>query len=133
MSSPLQPEFFVDRNLGRRVPEALRDAGWSLRTHREVYGARDENVPDAEWLELCGRECLVVLTADRRLRYRPQEIAAIRRHRVRAFVLLGGSLRATDQVARFERNRGRIWQACVAHGPFVYAVHADHLARMFPA
>ncbi|MGH3048969.1 MAG: hypothetical protein ACRDLK_02345 [Gaiellaceae bacterium] len=133
MPSLPPPDFFVDRSLGRhRVPELLRAAGWSLQTHHEVYGRRDERVPDVEWLELCGTRGLAVLTADRRLRYRPPEIAAIRRHRVKAFVLIGASLRAIDQVERFERNQERIWTACSERGPFVYAVHADRIVRVFP-
>ena len=64
------PEFFVDRSLGRRrVAEALRRTGWSLCTHHEVFGGRDEEVHDVEWLEYCGRQGLPVLTNDRRLRY----------------------------------------------------------------
>jgi hypothetical protein len=127
-------EFFVDRSLGRhQVAQALRSAGWTLRTHHEVYGDRDEEVPDAEWLEFCGRERLPVLTKDRRLRYRPAEIHAIRRFGVRAFVLTAGSLRATEQAARFNRSRYRIEEASAAAGPFVYAVHADRIVRIFPA
>lgn|GEM_PF-3028076 len=91
--SQRQLEFFLDRSLGRhRVAHALRAAGWTVRTHHEVFGERDQEVPDVEWLELCGREGLPVLTKDRRLRYRPAEIEAIRRFAVRAFVLTGGSL-----------------------------------------
>lgn len=103
-----------------------------LRTHHEVYGERDERVSDVEWLELCGRGSLPVLTKDRRLRYRPAEIEAIRRFGVRAFVLTGGSLRAIEQAARFQRSRLRIEAACAAPGPFVYAVHADRIVRIFP-
>lgn len=129
-----QPEFFVDRSLGRiQVPVALRAVGWVLRTHFEAFGARDERVPDAEWLEMCGREDLPILSKDRRLRYRPQEIAAIRRHNVRAFVLTQGSLRAAEQVARLEANRAAIESACEARGPFVYAVHKDRIVRVFPS
>jgi uncharacterized protein with PIN domain len=127
------PEFFVDRSLGRhQVAAALRAVGWSLHTHHEVYGSRDEEVPDVEWLELCGRDGLVVLTADRRLRYRPREIAAIRRHRVRAFALVGGQLRAAEQVERLEGNRERIFAACAAPGPFVYSVYLHRIVRIFP-
>src|SRR3990172_1124596 len=33
------PEFFIDRSLARRdVAEALRGAGWLVRTHLEVFG-----------------------------------------------------------------------------------------------
>lgn len=128
------PEFFVDRSLGRhRVPQALRTAGWSVRTHHEVYGERDEQVADVEWLRLCGHERYAVLTKDRRLRYRPAEIEAIRRFGVRAFVLTGGSLPASEQVARFERGRQRIEDACADAGPFIYAVYVDRIAKIFPA
>jgi hypothetical protein len=126
-------EFFLDRSLGRRlVPQALRAAGWTLRTHHEVYRERDEDVSDVEWLGMCGRERLPVLTKDRRLRYRPAEIEAIRRFGVRAFILTGGSLRAPEQAARFEKGRARIEEACSARGPFIYAVQADRIVRIFP-
>jgi len=129
----LRPEFFVDRSLGRhQVPAILRAAGWTLRTHHEVYGARDEAVGDVEWLQMCGAQNLPVLSKDRRLRYRPAEIAAIRRHEVKAFVLMRGGLRAVDQAARFGRSREAIELACAEPGPFVYAVHADRIVRIFP-
>jgi hypothetical protein len=128
------PEFFIDRNLGRRrVAEALRERGWRVRTHHEVFGDRDEDVADVEWLEYCGRAELPVITKDRKLRYRPEEMAAIRRHGVKAFVLTRGSLRAGEQVHRFEMSRSRIVAACVDPGPFMYAVHADRIVRIFPS
>lgn len=131
--SPQPPEFFVDRSLGRqRVPEALRRAGWTLRTHHEVYGERDEHVPDVEWLELCGRSTLAVLSKDRRLRYRPAEIDAIRRFGVRAFVLTSGNLIAAEQAVRFDRNRDRIEDLCASPGPAIFAVQALRIVRMFP-
>lgn len=128
-----RPEFFVDRSLGRRqVPDALRGLGWVLRTHHEIFGSRDEDVADVEWLELCGQQKLPVLSKDRRLRYRPQEIEAIRRYGVQAFVLVRGGLRAADQVARFDRNRDAIGAACTKPGPSVHAVHADRIVRLYP-
>jgi len=107
--------------------------GWRLRTHHEVYPGRDEEVPDVEWLEMCGREMFPVLSKDRRLRYRPEEIAAITVHEVKAFVLTRGGLRAAEQSARFERNRAAIEAACHDPGPFVYVVHSDRIVRVFPA
>ena len=132
--SQSQPEFFVDENLGRHdVPNALRGAGWKIRTHHEVYGARDDRVPDAEWLELCGAEGLVVLTKDKRIRYRPAEIAAIRRFKVKAFALTSGNLTSEGQVARLLKNADRINLACASTGPFVYTVHATRIMRIYPA
>ncbi|HVR05100.1 MAG TPA: hypothetical protein VMS02_03595 [Solirubrobacteraceae bacterium] len=132
--SPRPLEFFVDRSLGRhRVPEALRLVGWTLRTHHEVYGERDEEVPDIEWLELCGRCGLPVLSKDRRLRHRPAEIEAIRRFGVNAFLLTSGNLLAAEQAERFDRNREGIERSCSAAGPSVYAVQAVRIVKMFPS
>ena len=129
-----RPEFFLDRSLARRVvAEALRSAGWSVRTHIEVFGDRDQEVHDVEWLELCGREAWTVLTMDRRIRYHREEIAAIRRHGVKAFVLASGNLAAPDQARRFIDNQAAIVAACGEAGPFVYAVRSDGIARIFPA
>ncbi len=131
---PQQPEFFVDRSLGRhRVPQALRARGWILQTHHEAYGERDEEIPDVEWLALCGSADMPVLSKDRRLRYRPAEIDAIQRHGVRAFILTAGNLSGEEQASRFDRSRARIEQACLDAGPFVFAVHANRIIRMFPA
>lgn len=128
-----RPEFFLDRSLAGRVADALRAAGWSVRTHMEVYGGRDEDVEDVEWLELCGREGWIALTKDRRVRYRRYEIAAVRRHRVRAFALASGNLRAVDQAQSFLANGAEIVTACSDPGPFIYAVYADRIERIFPA
>jgi PIN domain-containing protein len=74
-----------------------------------------------------------VLTKDRRLRHRRREIAAIRRHRVQAFCLTSGNLRAAEQARRFIDNAERIDAACAEAGPFVYAVHANRIVRIFPS
>lgn len=131
--SPLRPEFFVDKSLGRHdVPSALRHDGWALRTHAEVFVSRDEEVPDVEWLELCGRERWIVLTKDKRIRYRRAEIAAVRRWGVRAFVVASGNLTAADQSQRLIDNAERIFAACEEPGPFLYAVYATRIVRLFP-
>lgn len=103
-----------------------------MRTHLEVYGDRDQAVTDLEWLELCGRRDWAVLTMDRRIRYHRAEIAAIRRHRVKAFALTSGNLTAAGQAERFVANAERIEAACAEPGPFVYAVHADRIVRIYP-
>ncbi len=127
------PEFFLDRSLGGRdVAIALRRAGWAIHTHGEVYGTRDQSVEDVEWLELCGREGWPALTMDRRIRYRPVEISAVRRHRVKLFALTSGNLTAAEQAERFLGNGRRIETACMQPGPFLYAVHAKQIVRVFP-
>lgn len=127
MSRPPR-EFFVDRSLGRlAVPAGLRAGGWDIRTLAEVYGADEESVADVEWLELCGRRGWVVLAKDKRIRYRPAEIDAIRLFSVKAFVLTSGNLTSAQQVERLFGNESRIISACAEHGPFLYAVHAARI------
>lgn len=104
-----------------------------MHTHLEVFNVRDQRIADVEWLELCGQRGWPALTMDRRIRYRPAEIAAIRRHRVRVFALASGNLTVEEQAARFIRNRRRIELACETGGPLVYAVHASEIVRVFPA
>ncbi len=128
-----RPDFFLDRSLGGRdVADALRRAGWNVRTHHEVYGERDQEIEDLEWLERCGRQGWPALTMDQRIRYRPAEIAAVRRYGVKLFALTSGNLTAADQAQRFLRNEARIEAACEQPGPFVYAVHAEWIVRIFP-
>ena len=110
-------------------PALLREESWCVRTHFEVFGDRDEEVPDVEWLEYCGQEDIIVLSKDKRLRYRPSEVLEIRRHKVRAFVLTSGRLKAAEQAHRFIANRAKIAEAASGPGPLVYAVHADRILR----
>jgi hypothetical protein len=110
----------------------LRQAGWKLRKHVEVFAARDESVADVEWLEYCGHEGLIVLAKDRRLRYRPSEIAVIKEYRLKAFVLSSANLKAAEQIRRFLDNAERIKEACTRTGPFIYSVQTRRIARLFP-
>ena len=114
------PELFLDRSLGRRqVPELLRAAGLRLRTLAEVYGIpADETIPDVDWLTRAGREGWVVLMKDDRIRYRPTERAAVIDHRVRAFCLTSGNLRARDMAALYLAVLDPLAEACTQPGPF---------------
>lgn len=73
------------------------------------------------------------MTMDRRIRYHRDEVAAIRRHAVRAFVLASGNLVARDQARRLVDNEEAIFAASVDRGPFVYAVYTSRIERIFPA
>ncbi len=82
------------------VAALLRDAGLEVRIHDDHFApdARDE-----VWLAEAGRRAWIVLTKDRKIRYRKNEIAAIRACGVRAFVLTSGDLQATEVGAAFLR------------------------------
>jgi hypothetical protein len=42
----LPPEFFPDRNLGRRVAEELRDRGWAVHRIVDVFPEDAQDIPD---------------------------------------------------------------------------------------
>lgn len=116
--------FFVDRSLGRRrVPNLLREDGWSLVTLAEHYGIpADEAVADVEWLELAGQSRWPALMKDEKIRYRPAERAAVRDYGVRAFYLTSGRLTGQQMADLFIANREVIWRLAAEAGPALFAV-----------
>ncbi|WP_219419594.1 hypothetical protein [Pseudonocardia nigra] len=126
------PVLFLDRSLGRRqVPDLLRSEGLQLHTLAEIYGIpADETIADVDWLARAGREGWAVLMKDERIRYRPAERAAVIEHRVRAFCLTSGNLRAQDMASLYLGVLGRLVTACAEPGPFLYAISRQGLRRL---
>jgi len=84
------PVFFVDASLGRHVvPDALRRCGVEVVAHDDRF---QPGTPDAVWLEEAGRNGWLVLTKDKKIRYRENERRALRRAGVAAFVFVGKNL-----------------------------------------
>ncbi|GGW96999.1 hypothetical protein [Streptomyces chryseus] len=46
----MPPEFFLDRNPGRRLAEELRALGWRVHRIGQVFPADAQDVPDEEWI-----------------------------------------------------------------------------------
>jgi hypothetical protein len=78
--------FFTDRDLGLRFPEILRAAGLSVERHRDHFAP---DCADEVWLADIGARRWVAVTHDRRIRYKPNELAAIRRHSIQLLVVVG--------------------------------------------
>ncbi len=78
--------FFRDRDLGKQFPDILAAAGLSVERHHDLF--RPET-PDEEWLEYVGKKGRIAITHDGRIRYKPNELAAIERHRVALLVVVG--------------------------------------------
>lgn len=97
--------FFTDRDLGKRFPGILRDAGFAVKVHADLFPEASEldGSPDEAWLPLVGEKGWVLLTHDRAMRYRSRERDAIMRHGVRAFMLMG-SHSTTDHAGNFIRS-----------------------------
>ncbi len=78
--------FFTDRDLGRKFAQILREAGLTVERHADHFAP---DCPDEEWLQGVGERGWVAITHDRRIRYKPNELAAVIRHRVPLLVVVG--------------------------------------------
>ena len=114
--------FFTDRDLGTLFPEILKDAGFSVERHRDHFLPE---CPDEDWLAEVGRRQWVALTHDARIRYKPNELAAVIRHRVRLLVIIGKAP-FPDLAASFVATRSRI-------EAFLEGVAAPIIAKVYRA
>ncbi len=78
--------FFTDRDLGNTFPEILAAAGLSVERHRDHFAP---DCADEAWLRGVGQNGWVALTRDARIRYKPNELAAVVSHRVTLLVVTG--------------------------------------------
>ena len=86
MNAPPEYVFFTDRDLGKQFPEALRQAAIRVERHGDHFA---DDAKDEDWLREVGQRNWYVLTHDKRMRYRPNEIAAIERFKVGVFLIVG--------------------------------------------
>lgn len=78
--------FFTDRDLGNQFPDLLIAAGLHVERHRDHF---KPTTADDEWLAIIGERGWVAITHDSRIRYKPNELEAVIRHRVRLLVVVG--------------------------------------------
>ncbi|MGQ0655020.1 MAG: hypothetical protein ACT4P4_22595 [Betaproteobacteria bacterium] len=80
--------YFTDRDLGKRFPEVLTAGGLAVQRHADHFA---HDTDDEVWLETVGQSGWVTITHDTRIRYKPNELAAVARHKVRLIVIIGAA------------------------------------------
>jgi len=86
--------FFIDRSLGKRIiAEKLREAGVIVEIHDDHFR---QDALDQHWLAEVGQRGWIVLTKDDRIRYRPAELDAYLRNKVRVFIFGSGEMKAQE-------------------------------------
>ena len=80
--------IFFDRSIPRSVAEALKLVRDDVRWLEDEFPG---DVKDPVWLAEVGRREWLVLSRDKRIRYRPAEKQAIIQHRVGCFCIMQGS------------------------------------------
>lgn len=78
--------FFTDRDLGTKFPEILVDAGLEVQRHSDHF---PPDCTDEVWLEAVGKNGWIAITHDTRIRYKPNELAAVLHHGVMLLVVIG--------------------------------------------
>ena len=93
-SLPDFPILFIDRCAwSNRLGDALTAAKINFIPHHHRF---NPDCPDEDWLPVAGKECWVVLTRDKNIRRRPNELMAFKDNRVLAIVLSSGQASASD-------------------------------------
>jgi predicted nuclease of predicted toxin-antitoxin system len=91
--------IFLDRSLGKQViATTLRSSGFQVEVHDDHFST---DAKDQEWLTDVGREGWVVLTKDKKIKYRKVELAAVIAAHAKVFTLSAGSLQGSEMADIF--------------------------------
>lgn len=113
--------FFIDRSLGNiEIAAALRQAG-------EIAEIHDDHFPidakDEEWLQSVGELGWIVLTKDKKIRYRTPALIAIKKLKVGVFTLIGGELQSKEMAQIFIKALPKMKKLLSkVHPPFIAKV-----------
>ena len=131
MSSAERPEFFLDRSLGRITVTRLQDAGYVVHLIADHYPEDASDVPDEEWIAEGCSQGWVLLTKDKRIRYRAEELEALQEGHL--FCLVSGSMDIDAMTQAFLHALPRIGRAAHDEPVGFWHVYRDgKIRRMWP-
>lgn len=120
--------FFCDRNLGKRVPAALTDRGWTIERHDDHFGQR---TPDDEIFRTISARHWILLTQDKKIRTRGPERRILLDYGVRTVSIAStANLSAEATIKTLLSAEAAIFEAVVTEKPpFIVAVYKDGSIR----
>jgi hypothetical protein len=120
--------LFCDRNLGRRVPDALKLLGLPVEKHDDHF-PQDEK--DETLLRELGKRQWVMVTGDEKLTRNQSALTALSDHRARCFVLAGAGHRPRWYAVRIiARNWDRIEELVADEPPpFLCKLYLQYAAK----
>jgi len=98
-------KFFIDNNISKKIAKGLAEFGEDVMHLQDQF---PEDAPDEEWLEYVGKNGMVLVTRDERIRWNPTELAALKKHKVRAFFMGGKKLDRCAQIRQIVQNWPRM-------------------------
>jgi len=131
-SSGSQPEFFVDRCLGKSTPRALIEAEWKIHLVADVFPDDGQFIGDAEWVEHGLNKGWTLLTQDKRIRTQISALSMVQAAGLTIHCLSSSELTAAVRVQRFVQHQGKIWRYA-RNGPAgFYLVYENDVVRRWP-
>ena len=122
LSRPPEPlTLFLDESLdSESIALALAAAGAGVERLTRHF---PKGTDDRTWLSLAGSKAWVVLTRDKRIRYRRLERLALQAAQVRAFVFIGGNVTLSETASILAGAVPRIRRICAQEpGPFIFHI-----------
>ena len=118
---PEPPVIFLDESLDSdTVATALEGAGAKVERSTKNF---PKGTPDETWLEAAGKHQWIVLTRDKRTRYRQLERKSLEEAGVRAFVFIGGNVTIKDTASTLVSALPRILKISETNpGSFIYHI-----------
>jgi predicted nuclease of predicted toxin-antitoxin system len=114
-----RPTFYVDRCVGKRVPQALRAAGAQVEIHDDHFA---QNAPDEQWIPDVAGRGWVILTKDKNIRRRAGEREAAVTAQARIITLTSGNMRGEDMANLFVGHLPEMEQLATTHPPPFVAI-----------
>lgn len=131
MKPPEPLVFFLDRSLGKEIiASKLRGAGYRVEVHDDWF---PPDAPDHVWLAEVSRRGWIILTKDKRIRYRAPELAAVIATKARVFTLTAGGIQAKEMASIFIAAMPRIEAFAAKRPPLIVTINRSSLlAQVYP-
>lgn len=132
-SQPDSPTFLLDENLSSAdIAEFLH----RLRNVWRIETIHTANIPrgteDVPVIERCGAEKWVLVSCDDRIRFVPQNKAAVMKHHVRVFMFSKGNFQGVEYAAALIVGRNRMFDALKKNaGPMLARIHSSGDVAIF--
>jgi predicted nuclease of predicted toxin-antitoxin system len=121
--------FFIDRCLGKKLADSLRNKGATVEIHDDHF---KQDIEDKDWLRIVGERNWVVLTKDKKIASRTLELEAVAEGNVRLFAFVDGDVSGVVVAQAFvnalENMRGFMRGN---PAPFIAKVHQSGMVKSY--
>jgi len=119
--------FFIDRCLGKKLAESLRNVGATVEIHDDHFS---QDINDEDWLRIVGERNWVVLTKDKKIASRPLELLAVAQGNVRLFAFVDGDVPGVVVAQAFVNALENMQRFILGNqAPFIAKVHQSGLVK----